>query len=524
MPFHLAAQNEFPLTEDGNTPEEEYIPEKNIQYPDDAVYIINSVDFNIKGRTKPFALIRYIELKIGEELEGNEKFQKYLADKTQLLVNQRVLDSSNIEYTIGDKREDGKYPVDLVIYAVDTWNIIALPEPKYSTSSGLNLKLKARDYNFLGTMNPLRLNIGYIYDENSRSSFLLELESDTPFTAFGFNWNFTFNNYFGYRPGVEEPFYYQNIIGLSMQLPVKRTTLTFSFSEYTILNEENAEKYYLSPGSSVPQPPFGQFQNGLYMSSKIAAAWKIPTGVLIGNFGELTYLPDISFTFNHEFPEWPLDAFRKGPIFGFHHAVGFDKIDWIGNYRDGLSFYLANTFSYDFFNLTEAEKALSISYSLSGQGHFIIYNFFGISANLQFRHWLYNQSNYNYNDNAGDILRGIRDNAVIADYMLSLNLDFPFKILNFVPSKWFKTRKLRFFDFEMHASPIIDIALYHDPIHDIAFNFRNMLVTGGLEIIIFPASFRSLYLRASIGFDLKTIFNGPTDDNWEFFIGIGHHY
>ena len=493
------------------------------------VFIINSFNFNIKGMTRPFAIIRNAELKTGEIFEGEEKLNKYISEKTQILLNQRVLRKVEVEYSIGEEQPDGKYPVDLLFNIEDTWNIIVLPQPKYDSNTGFELILKARDYNFLGTMNPLRLDIGYKYDQYENSSLLVDIESDTPFTLFGFNWNLTFNHYFSYRPEVSEPFYYKNETGLSMQLPYKKTIFTFGFSEFVVLNEENEDRYV---------PDWGKFQHGVYMSSKLFTSWKIPTGLFIGDNGELTYKPEISFTFNHEFPKWPLADFRHGPLMRLYHTFGFNKIDWIGNYRKGLDVSLSNTYSYNFYQIDENIKGLNISYSISGKGHFILSDFFGISAYLQFRHWFYHDPNYN--NNAGDVLRGIMNNQIYADYMLSLNLDFPVKILDFVPSQWFNTKKLRYFDFEMHVSPIIDLALRHDPENKIPFNFKNMLVSGGIECIVFPSFFRSLYLRISIAWNIIEQINNPNDyylnpilpvlphlpkgENREIFIGIGHHY
>ena len=105
--------------------------------------------------------------------------------------------------------------------------------------------------------------------------------------------------------------------------------------------------------------------------------------------------------------------------------------------------------------------------------------------------------------------------------MLSLNLDFPFRVLRFTPSKQFNNPKWRIFNFDLHLSPIIDTALYHDPVNEIEFSFKNILVTGGLEAIVFPEFFRSLYLRISLGWDLTSFSNGR---NWELFIGTEFHY
>jgi hypothetical protein len=493
------------------------------------VFVIRVIDFNITGRTRPFAIIYNGEFKEGEEIRGTANLEKYIRDKTQLLMNQRVLEEAHIDYTLGQAEEDGKIPVNLLITVKDTWNIIAVPYPKYDTNTGFEFIIKARDYNLFGTMNPLRIDLGYKYDENERNSVLFEIDSDTPFKALGYNWNVNFDHFFSYRPDVEAPFYYKNVTGLSMELPFKTTTFTFGFEESITLNEENDERY---------KARYGDFQNGPYMASKLSTEWKIPTGVYVSEYGELTYTPELSAAFNYGFPEYPLDEFRIGPFLDLSHSLGFTRVNWIENYRRGFDVFAENSYSYNFHKIEKNEKNLNIDYSLSGTGHFIITDNFGISGRLQFRHWFHHDPGYY--DKAGDVMRGILDKAVHADYMLSLNLDFPFRVFRFLPSQWFGTSKLRLFDFDLHFSPIIDLALYHDPESDTAFNPKNMLASGGAELIVFPAFMRSLYIRASIAWNFVASINAPEGsylpsglpvipkfpggDNREIFIGIGHHY
>ncbi|MDR3167798.1 MAG: hypothetical protein LBT93_07630 [Treponema sp.] len=493
------------------------------------VYVIRTIDFSVTGRTRPFALIYNGDFKEGEEIRGTANLEKYIRDKTQLLINQRVLEEVRIDYTLGEAESGGEIPVHLLITVKDTWNIIAVPYPKYDTNTGFELIIKARDYNLFGTMNPLRIDLGYKYDENNKNSVVFEIDSDTPFRAWGYNWNINFDHFFSYRPEVEEPFYYKNVTGLSMELPFKTTTFTFGFEESITLNEENEDRY---------KAQYGDFQNGPYMRSKTYTSWEIPTGLNISNYGELTYTPELSAAFNYGFPQSPLDEFRNGPFLDLSHSLGFNRVNWIGNYRRGFDVSAENTYSYNFHKIEKNEKNLNFNYIISGAGFFIINDNFGFSGRLQFRHWFYH--NPDYNDKAGDALRGILDKAVQADYMLSLNLDFPFRVFRFLPSQWFGVSKLRFFDFDLHFSPVIDLALYHDPEPETTFHPKNILASGGVELIVFPAFMRSLYIRASFAWNFVEFVNDPGGsylpsglpvipklpggDNREIFIGIGHHY
>jgi hypothetical protein len=482
-----------------------------------SVFIIKSFTINVKGYTRPSAIIEKGELEEGEIIAGLSALEKYVSEKQRILFNERVLAEVNIDYTFAEAQEDGKIPVDLTIDIRDTWNIMIVPYPKYSSSSGFSLTLKARDNNFLGTMKPIKLDIGYIYDEEGQSIFLLGLRSDTPFKAFGYTWNFKFEHFFNYRADAEEPYFYKNVTGLSFELPVKSTTLTLGFDEFLIYNEENPDKF---------KPDYGDFQSGFYMSSSPYISWEIPTGIDIGNYGNLVYTPKISSVFNHEFPEWSLLDINKGPFLILNHILGFNRIDWIRNHRKGVDVSIDNSYNFDFFRLNRDENALTIDLAISGTSHFVINDYFGISSRLLYRQWFLDDFLDKYgNTEALSVVRGIWDkqfsnDLFYADLMLSLNLDFPVKALRFAPSEWFNSRKYRFFDFDMHLSPILDMALYRNPLSE-TFNRDNILVSGGLEMIFFPDFMRSFYMRFSFAWNLSNFEQGK---NYEHSFSIGHHY
>jgi len=476
---------------------------------EESIFVINSFVFNIDGITRQYALINKGDLAAGEEISGLVNLEKYITDKTQLLYNERVLDSVNIEYFIGQMGEDGKYPVDLVIYVKDTWNIVAIPRPQYSSNTGFDITIKARDYNFLGTMSPLRLDLGYRYDEEGRNYFLFMLDINIPFRFINLNWNFKFVNDFSYRPDVELPFFYKNTTGLAIDFPFGQTTITAGFDEALYLNDENSDNN---------KAIYGNFQEGLYMSSIPYISWKIPI-VDIGQWGELFYTPKIQAVFNHEFSQWPLGENRKGPFLSLNHSLGFARVDWIDNFLRGFNVGINNSNNFDFYKLENGGQAeYNASLNLSGIGHFKITDFFGVSTRLMYRQWFFYDNGY---EDAGDVLRGILDKDIHADFMFSLNLDLPFKVLRFKPSMWFNNQKLRIIDFELHLIPIFDMALFHDSADNSSFDSDNVLFSGGIEAIIFPDFFRSLFLRLSFGFNFSDLSN---ENNYEIFIGTNLFY
>ncbi|MDR0376955.1 MAG: hypothetical protein LBH70_04090 [Spirochaetaceae bacterium] len=501
-----------------------------VEKPDDAdtVYYIKDIIFDRTGKAVrtglswPYFLLRQGDMKIGERITGRDNLEAYRLDKMQLLINHRVLDRASIDLIFEEPEADGSVPVILHVTTVDTATIIALPQPRYDSNSGFRLVLKARDYNFLGTMNPLRVDLGYEWDSKKReSSFFALIDSDTPFRLFGYTWNFDFDHYFSYDP--EAPFHYKNTTALSMELPVGFTTVTFGLAEALIVNEDSMAEYpdEFDESSKEFINPWVQEQEDnsrykeFYMSTVLSASWKIPTKVHVGKFGELTYTPKIQEQWNYT-PGGTIGYLRKGPAATLSHSLGFGRIDWIDNFRDGVAASISNSNTYN-----DYRKDWSSSLDVSVTGHVRIAQFFGVSGKLQYRDWF--QDTYS---KAGDSLRGIRDDDFSARRILSLNMDFPFRIFTFTPSIWFNKPGLRFLNLEFHLGPTVDAALVVEPGKS-GISADSIRAAAGIEFIAFSYFWRNLYLRLSGGLNLRQLIDSgsaPDPSVWEIFLGMEHHF
>ncbi|MDR2741427.1 MAG: hypothetical protein LBB98_04645, partial [Treponema sp.] len=316
------------------------------------VYYIRDIIFDRSGKrirtgvSRPYSLLRQGDFEIGERITGRDNLEKYRLDKMQLLINHRVLDEAYIDLIFEEPDAEGFVPVILRVTTVDTATVIVLPQPRFDDNDGFRIVLKGRDYNFLGTMNPLRFDFGYEYNKKNReSSFFSLIDSDTPFHLFGYTWNFNFDHYFSYTH--EAPFHYKNTSGLTMELPVRFTTITFGLEEAIVANEDNTEAY-----SEEFKDPWVQQQEDnnrykkFYMSTALSASWKIPTRVFVGKFGELTYTPKIEERFNYT-PGGDIGYLRKGPLTTLSHSLGFGRVDWIDNFRNGLTASVGNSNTYN---------------------------------------------------------------------------------------------------------------------------------------------------------------------------------
>jgi len=509
----------------------EYTDSVHVLYDENSVFFINSVDFHITGITRQFALLDKGEINRGDEITGYHNLVKYVQDKQQLLYNQRALQSAGIEFTVGEINTDGKYPVDLAVTAKDSWNILALPRPHFNTNSGVRVTLNVRDYNFFGTLMPLRFDIGYRRDLQGRNYYSFMLDTDTPFRFLDLGWNFVFSNNVEYKPHFDEQWYYKNTAGLSVNLPLGKTTVVAGFRESLFVNQEydDADKEH-----------YGDTHRGLYLSSNPSVDWIIPTGVEAGRYGQIHYVPYINASIPHSLSPWPLTTecetghvhdLKAFPILYFGHSLGFGRIDWKDDFKNGLSVNIRNAYAYYFREKHYKTNPWHTNIQLNMTGHFIFADaFIGLSCRFLYRHWLFSD----IHTEAGDVMRGIPDSNVNANFMISFNMDFPVKVLKAKPAEWFGVEFFRYFNFDLHLSPVFDIAVFHHPVHQTSLSLNNFLVSGGLEAIFFPHLVRSLHLRIGAYLNLTNKeqsanavqggYNRSTAGKYEIYIGTDFHF
>jgi len=465
----------------------------------------------VTGRTQVFALRNAAEIRGDEQFATKEEFELWVAEKRQLLMNQRVLETVTIDVSYGDKDETGSIPADILVQVKDTWNIIALPYPKYDSNDGLEFIIKARDYNFLGTMQPLRFDFGYTIEPEPLSkldlikgAFVTEIDSNTPFSALGYTWNFDFDHYIAYT--YQQPFVYWNKTGVSLTLPIGISDLTFGFYQGFFLNAENADDY---------KAQYGERLDGWYLSNWFESSWSIPTGIKANGWGELKYVPRAIVKYNYLPGGGDIGDERRGPTMELGHTLNFGRVDWVGNFRRGLTASLDNAFTYNIVDV-RWEKTLSAVVAFYAP----LSSFLGVSARLTGAAYFDRT-----NTSAGGALRGIMNDSVDANYLLFLNMDVPVRVISFTPSKWFGKQWMRFFDIEQHWSPFLDVGLAQNNAETITFS--DPILAGGIEVITFSHYMRSLYLRISAGWDLGSALKtkiAPKVGDMELFIGLNHSY
>ena len=133
-------------------------------------------------------------------------------------------------------------------------------------------------------------------------------------------------------------------------------------------------------------------------------------------------------------------------------------------------------------------------------------------------------------------MRGILNKRIDTDTSFAINLDIPIRIASLDFQSITGVKWARFLNCEIQLSPFLDMAFVHDKKTGRYYHPADGWYSGGLEVIVYPEKMRSIYVRASLGFDLSELKNVPGlnklrgrakrdgESIAEIFIGIGLHY
>lgn len=472
----------------------------------DPPLVIEQINWEIDGRTRLWVLENLLDLEEGQRFVTEEELVAFLLEQQQILINQRQLQESRIEFTIpGDKEEtaDGiertgtERGVHVAIHVKDTWNIIALPYARYDSNEGLLLSLRAREYNFFGTLQTLEVDLDYEFTEEEESITTLSMNFNLPFEMLQREWGLILKQSLALE-GEELDF--KVALGLEYYFTLARWDWTAGIvQEYRYLtDEDDPDTYY--------------FSDEFYLGTGIGTPLRLP------GFGRVMYSPTVSTKINYR--PGGISADRRGATPGFDHDLGAGRFNWVGNYRDGRTFVVGNdneyntrtgTWDNELYGAISAYKALRRPDTAGWPKA-------GISARLS-SFYLINGADEDQDD-AARFVRGILNNRMNGDLGVFLNTDAAFTLWTLRPI------------FEMQVGTFVDVAYVRDTRGDFydspSFDReRDLKFGGGIAVVGFPLFARSLFLRGSYGVDLGLVRDGVSplaSKAREIFIGLGHHY
>lgn len=466
----------------------------------DGAFRIAAVEYLIEGETKEFFLAAKAGIDVGHSFKNRSDLENYLADKRQVLLNERVLETVAIEYTLGIP-EAGFTPVNVSVLVKDSMNIIALPYFLYDSNSGIVLSARGRHYNFLGSMQTLVLNFDFKQNLQGRNSYGGYTNFEIPFVVNDFLLGLGFSGDLRVYDDGAPP-------TASTSVSLSATYKEFGFPIWASLSQ------------GLTTNPDGVFADAdpYLLRTTFSAGARLTIQDEVSDLGPLTWSPSAALSGSWRI-DAPVRADRQGLNLALSQSVNVGRVDWVANMKRGLSFSVSNS---NYFNFLYQGWAVDFD----AQASFFA-TWKGLIA-MKSRVQAFDRAIGGNRIAIGSPLRGVRDARVDGYAGVFVNLDFPVKLFDFpthllIGKNWF--------DFELQATPFIDYG-YVLPSIDAAPTKDDSWLTGGIEFYVYPLRMRSFIVRIGLGFDLVNAmktgsFTEPTLDGWnpfEFFFGLGLAY
>ena len=494
----------------------------------DVKYDITGCGAKIWGKTQDYVLNNEVSVNKKKVFETEEDFLEYIEDYKQRLVNTRAFEEINVDYSVTEPdTQTNICNVTLFVTVKDSFRLFVIPGPKYDSNSGLILKIKLKDSNFLGSLNTLSSDIYFLLptSESDGNNFELGLNCnfDYPFNAGIFDATWINDLGLSFTIGNERP-EFNFTTGLKLSLPFDKTSIVFELDQQ-IVNDYS----------------YKEFKDSLYFVEGFNIS--VPfTLVQSKHLGNLVYKPYSKVNVN-----WDINGINKlnsdlsSPVMTIGHKLSFGRIDWDENLRTGLSATLDNYYTYNFqrntfYPIIAAETQLHKSFQIFED--FPLFNHIGFSSSLYAFTFMFDpqKDKYIFNDGLkiGSYLRGIRDSQDYAGTNVnSLNTTSAI-VFNFdVPLRIIKTNfKHQFLNFDWQMSPFFDAALCYNKITKKYFDLKDGFYGAGLEMIVYPVKWSGITIRASVGIDVgRKFFSNYINTDWrentskkELSLGFGLHY
>ena len=412
---------------------------------------IENIDISINGMTNRLSLLRVMNLKEGQEFGSEKELDNELKIIKDRLDNTRLFESVEISREIlADSGE--RIPVAVKVNIKDSWNIIALPYPKYDSNNGFEFKIAVRDYNFLGFMEPLRLDLKYIYDENGQNNFELNFNYTVNFPIAGHNFSLNFSQGFNYTP-----------------------------------EESNGDDFYMGSGVS------------------LGTSCQLPWNIYDGN--KISYSLAVSVDKDY-IPGSTISEYRDEIGLDFNHGLNLGRIGWgDNNYREGITFYLGNSWSYNIDDDRTPDESWSTSISGDSKFHKDMYPL-GYSGRIGFNQNLRGGSQSNIEGPFRGILE--RESLTAHGYAYFNNALYitVWNDENF----W-----------EIMGGPTLDIGY----LWDVPAGQDNIAWSIGVDGLCYPAFAKSFQARITIGLSGNGFMESEGEtfarirQNLELFFGLG---
>lgn len=490
------------------------------------VYIA-AVEYEIRGLVLPIALERFLGIEEGRRFVSEAALSEYAAEKERLLLNNRVfLLGSSVAWVPAP--ELGAGAARVLVRAEVGWTALAVPFPKYNDADGFSLAIRYKDFNFLGTLEPLTAAYDF-YATGAKSALSAEFGLLPRFL--GADWRLGLRGALSWAP---DPGFSRPDLGVSLATSYPLPGLGQGWSLAPSLSyayEGGPRRQTAKAGAGLGYAfnallPWSVSLSGLYTLTGDAAvdhAWTTTLGLSTGlalarlpYFGALSLSPAASLYAVHDLD---LPGLRDSGL-TLGAGLGLGRVDWQGNFRLGASASVRSDYTLHF--VVPAPKDLYDWVSSASASAF--WHWRGL-VGVNFRaygRWegtwtLLGESSTAFN--YADSLRGLKD-ARYGDLGFYYNLEFP---VNLAQGRFLDIEKLAS---EVFFAPFIDGAYVRPGDGSKLLDPANRVLAAGFEFVIFPDLARAFTYRLSVGYDVGDYlatrdFQGSKLELW---LGLGLHF
>ena len=489
---------------------------------------IAGFEFHLKG-VRETAVLRYLDMQIGRRFSSHSELDSFIAEKQRLLQENRVFDE---EATIWYEQRNPSDPeaITIIVSAYATWTSLAVPIPKYTEDDGFFLALRYKDFNFLGMLEPLVFSLDH-YFLNGNTTIGAEFGYSPHFI--NAQWQFALASSVDIGQNLDLAFS-DTAIGLSTEYPLSEVpeywklvpslsyTYTKSSKDHVGIAGLSLAKpiFLLFPGNIEFQASYKQ-ENYAGIRSYFAIAeavfsLRIPL-FSVNSASMLAFAPSTGVSFSYDI--------ENGRVYDAglcaSGSLGYNNIKWKGNFRKGSSIYLSGSYMFHV-GPKHTTRPLDLLLSTELSAFYSWFNLLGIDFRVLGR-WdagwsLYDDMSYYDDLDASDYLRGVRG-PKYGDIAAIVSLQIP---VNFAQGKFFQWEAM---EAEIFLIPFFDLGYVRTNPAKPIWSMDNLLMGGGLDIVIFPEYARSFTYRLSLGYNIGHFLETKTL-NWsdtEIWLGIGLH-
>ena len=154
--------------------------------------MLAEVEYRVSALAREDALDAELGIERGRVFADLAALDAWVAGIERSVRNNRLFDPASIVYwePLDSSDEAGRSKVRLVADLALSWNALAVPIPKYSDDTGFVVAVRYKDFNFLGSLKPLSINLDWFVADGAAK---LVADGVLPFDLAGGVWSYGFS-------------------------------------------------------------------------------------------------------------------------------------------------------------------------------------------------------------------------------------------------------------------------------------------------------------------------------------------